>query len=109
MQCTVVAIPCPSLHTGEHISVHENKIQKKKNLLEKSYIYRGFVFVKDLIVLGHGHAKYDRRHVFEAMDPFFSFRSLTADVKQSIIFRYEFKLRLSIQNKTRLRPELSLT
>lgn len=47
-------------------------------------IYRCFVFMKNLVIFRHGHAKNYRRNVFEAMNPFFSLRSLTTDVKQSI-------------------------
>jgi len=45
--------------------------------------YRCFVFVEHLVVLWHGNTKYDRRDIFEAMNPFFPFWSLTTNVKQS--------------------------
>jgi hypothetical protein len=40
--------------------------------------------VQDLIVLGHGDAENDRRYVFEAVDPFLSFRPLTSHIEQSV-------------------------
>jgi hypothetical protein len=46
--------------------------------------YRRLVFVQDLIVLGHGDTENDRCYVFEAVDPFLSFRPLTAHIKQSV-------------------------
>jgi hypothetical protein len=36
-----------------------------------------------LIVLGHGHAKDDGRHVLEAMDPLLPLGALPSDVEQS--------------------------
>jgi hypothetical protein len=39
--------------------------------------------VKHLIVLRHGHAKDDGRHVLEAMDPFLPLGALATDVEQS--------------------------
>ena len=46
--------------------------------------YRRLIFVQDLIVLGHGDTENDRRYVFEAVDPFLSFRPLTSHIEQSV-------------------------
>lgn len=46
--------------------------------------HRRLVLVKDLIVLGHRDAEYDRGYVFEAMDPFLALASLAANVEQSV-------------------------
>jgi hypothetical protein len=44
--------------------------------------YRGFVLVKNLIVLGHGDAEDDGRHILETMNPFLTLRSLPADIEK---------------------------
>ena len=43
---------------------------------------RGFVLVKNLIVLGHCDAEDDGRDVLETMNPFLSLRSLPADIEK---------------------------
>ena len=45
--------------------------------------YGGLVFMKHLIVFGHGHAKDDGRDVLKAMDPLLPLGTLTSDVEQS--------------------------
>ena len=46
------------------------------------FSYRGLVLVEDLVVLGHGDAEDDGRHVLEAVDPLLPLRPLTPHVKQ---------------------------
>lgn len=58
--------------------------KKKKKKRKNANNYRRFVFVQDLIVLGHRNAKYDRGNILEAMDPFLTFASLAAHVEQSV-------------------------
>ena len=43
--------------------------------------YSRLVFVQHLIVFGHGDAKDDGRHIFETVNPFLSFGTLTTDVE----------------------------
>jgi hypothetical protein len=40
-------------------------------------------FEQNLVVFAKSHAKYDGRHVFEAMDPFLPFTSLAAYVEHA--------------------------
>ena len=61
----------------------ERNCQARKLVRKNTNSHRGLVFVQHLIVLGHCHAEYDRSHILEAMDPLFTFASLTADVEQS--------------------------
>jgi hypothetical protein len=61
-----------------------NKQIAKEHNSGKRRTYRGLVFVQDLIILRHGDTENDRRYIFEAVDPFLSFRSLTAHIKQSV-------------------------
>ena len=44
--------------------------------------HRGLIFVQNLIVFGHCNAENNCCDIFEAMNPFFPFRSLPSDVKQ---------------------------
>lgn len=50
--------------------------------ISNEIIYGGFIFVQHLIVFGHGHAKDDGRHVFEAMDPLLPLGALASNVEQ---------------------------
>ena len=66
-------------------TLHDRKI--KKNILTlghtyKLFSYRGLVLVEDLVVLGHGDAEDDGRHVLEAVDPLLPLRPLPSHVKQ---------------------------
>ena len=49
----------------------------------------GVFFVETLVVFAHVHAENDRRHVFEAMNPFLPLRPLASDVKQLEIEVFE--------------------
>lgn len=44
--------------------------------------HRGLVLVQDLVVLGHGHAEDDGRHILETVDPLLSLRPLAAHVEK---------------------------
>ena len=51
--------------------------------IKKSLIsHGGLVFVEHLVVLGHGHAKDDGRHIFKAMDPLLPLRSLASNIEK---------------------------
>ncbi|CRL06718.1 CLUMA_CG019664, isoform A [Clunio marinus] len=43
-----------------------------------------FILMKNLIILRHSDTKYNSCYVFKAMNPFFSLRSLSADIEQSV-------------------------
>ena len=38
--------------------------------------------MKNLVIFTHRYTEDDRRHIFEAVDPLFTFRPLTSDVEQ---------------------------
>lgn len=44
--------------------------------------YRGLVLVQHLVVLAHGDAEDDGRHVLEAVDPLLALTPLPPDVEQ---------------------------
>ena len=53
-------------------------------MLEIRSSYLITLFKKDLIVLAQGHAKYDGGYIFEAVNPFLTFTSLTSDIKHAV-------------------------
>lgn len=66
--------------------------------LKRMFDYGGLVFVQHLIVFGHGHAKDDGRHVFEAMDPLLSLGTLTSHIEQSILSINSSRFYLQYEN-----------
>lgn len=66
-----------------------------QTLLKSSlFTYRSLVFVQHLIVLRHGYAEDDGGHILKAVNPLFSLRPLSADVKQFEIEVLERKVHL---------------
>ena len=53
----------------------------------KKSTHSGLVFVKNLIVFGHGDAEDDGRYILEAVDPFLPLGTLSTDVEQSVVIK----------------------
>lgn len=58
-----------------------NAIKQSQSLL---HTVHGLILEKQLIVFGNGDKEENGRNIFEAVDPLFTFRSLTTDVKHAI-------------------------
>ena len=79
-------------------------ISQERNLLFRSFlwkwktiwsnIYRGFIFVENLVILWHGHTEDDGRNVLKTMDPFLSLGSLSAHIEELEVEVLEWKVNL---------------
>ena len=63
--------------------------------------YRFAVFHQNLIIFTDGSHENDARHVFEMVQPFTAFRSLTTHIDYSVIFVKPYNLKLTTQKDTR--------
>lgn len=74
-------LPCDSvMNKMDKVLLTRNK---QKHTQQCAYLILGLE--QDLVVLGQRDQEDDRRHVLKAMNPFSSFRSLTANVNHSVL------------------------
>ena len=66
---------------------------------------RFFVFVQQLVILGHGNAEQDSRHAFKAVDPLLSLGSLATHVQDQEIEAFAREAHFHDSRRLDSRPE----